>query len=352
MRRSILLQPSLRYSQGVTLIETMVGIVIGMIAVLVMTQIYILSEGQRRTSASTVDAQSSGQLSAFFLDRDIRMAGMGLMLSNCTVIKAYNAALPAGSQYFTVTNLPVTLTPPGGSDPNDQINVLYSASAMAGLPATITKDMPNSSAVFHVGVGVGIKSGDMVVVSQPPKDCSLAQMSQDAQPVGGNPPGYDLQHNPGACCNFNPPGGANPFPTYTTGAQVFDVGQFVQHNYFVQNSSLMMTDVIAGTTQTIASGIVGLRAYYGRDNVGNDGVIDVWDDSATVPASPKEVMAIRYAIVAQSGNYEKNTVSPASLTLWPGGPAFALSATQQHYRYKIYQSTVPLRNVVWFKAWS
>ena len=80
------------------------------------------------------------------------------------------------------------------------------------------------------------------------------------------------------------------------------------------------------------------------------GDVDVFD--TTDPVSQTEVLAVRLAMVARSGQFEKEEVSPATLTLWPGGTvadggALELDADARHYRYKVYQTTVPLRNVIW-----
>ena len=45
-------------------------------------------------------------------------------------------------------------------------------------------------------------------------------------------------------------------------------------------------------------------------------------------------------------------MSPATLQLWNGGTlenggAVTLDAEAQRYRYRVYQTTVPLRNVIW-----
>ena len=72
----------------------------------------------------------------------------------------------------------------------------------------------------------------------------------------------------------------------------------------------------------------------------------------TLSAAPGEVVAVRVAVVARSPQLEKTAVSPATLPLWNGGTlanggAISLTGTAQQYRYKVYQTTIPLRNVIW-----
>ena len=64
---------------------------------------------------------------------------------------------------------------------------------------------------------------------------------------------------------------------------------------------------------------------------------------------------MRVAIVARSGLYEKEEVSPATIRLWEDsatpptttGPVWTLTADERHYRYKVFQTVVPLRNMIW-----
>ena len=49
-------------ARGFTLIELMIGMAIGLLSTLAITQIMVTSQGQRRSAASGSDAQVSGML--------------------------------------------------------------------------------------------------------------------------------------------------------------------------------------------------------------------------------------------------------------------------------------------------
>ncbi len=68
-----------RRERGLSLVELMVGIVVAMAAVLVVTQMFKLSEGQRRTTTGGDDAQMTGAIAISLLQRELRQAGQGLM---------------------------------------------------------------------------------------------------------------------------------------------------------------------------------------------------------------------------------------------------------------------------------
>jgi type IV pilus assembly protein PilW len=63
---------------GFTLAEVMVAMVIGMIGMIIMMQVFATAEGQKRTTTGTGDAQTSGALALYELQRDIRQSGYGV----------------------------------------------------------------------------------------------------------------------------------------------------------------------------------------------------------------------------------------------------------------------------------
>lgn len=339
--------PLHRSESGFSLMEIMVAMVIGMLGILIIMQTFLLFEGQKRTTTGTADAQENALMALFTMERDLRMAGLGLVGLGCTTINAYNANKTPATYSFNAW--PVTIAQGDPAAGTDRITLVYSASAFGNIPTTIATAMPSESAILNVNNGDGFVQNDLVLISEPPKPCSIVQASQDGQKTGTD---WNLQHNPS--WPYNPPAGAIfPVGGYGAGATLTNMGSMVNHDYFVQNNTLMMLDVNlpAGAANPLAlvNGIVAIRAQYGRDT-NADGFVDVYDNTA--PLSATNVVAIRLAVVARSGQFEKDTVSPATLVLWNGGTilnggALALDAAARLYRYKIYQTTIPLRNILW-----
>lgn len=339
--------PAHRSGSGFSLVEIMVAMVIGMLGILIIMQTFLMFEGQKRTTTGTADAQENALMALFTMEREVRMAGLGLVGLGCTTINAYNSNMTPATYSFNAW--PVTIAQDNPAAGTDRITLVYSASAFGNIPTTITTAMPSESSILNVNNGDGFVQNDLVLVSEPPKPCSVVQASQDGQKTGTD---WNIQHNPS--WPYNPPAGAIfPVGGYGAGARLTNMGSMVNHSYFVQNNNLMMSDVNlpAGAANPIAlvNGIVAIKAQYGRDT-NADGFVDVYDNTA--PASATDVVAIKLAVVARSGQLEKDTVSPATLVLWNGGTilnggALALDATARLYRYKIYQTTIPLRNILW-----
>jgi type IV pilus assembly protein PilW len=126
------------------------------------------------------------------------------------------------------------------------------------------------------------------------------------------------------------------------------------------------------SAQAIADGVVQLNALYGIDTNG-DGIPDTWagpgdagwdiDTVMTTPALMRQIVAVRIALVVRGQYYDLNggtaavpiPVSPPTLTIFNGlvngggtplAQVIALSALDQQYRYRVFEFTVPLRNML------
>jgi type IV pilus assembly protein PilW len=135
----------------------------------------------------------------------------------------------------------------------------------------------------------------------------------------------------------------------------------------LQNLSLVQSPGTADAAQAIADGVYQMHAIYGIDNGGN-GTLSTWagpgdagydiNTVMTTPGTMRKIVAVRVALVLRGEYYDKNLVSPTTLTLFGGMttsagtalPALAqtvnLSSTEQHYRYRVFEFTVPLRNMI------
>ncbi len=344
-------QPIAGRSQGFTLIEIMVAMTIGMLGIMIMMQVFTLFLGQKRTTSGAADAQENGLIALYTMERDVRMSGLGLVGLGCTTINTYNE--DRTPQDLPMTMLPILLALDNPAVGTDKLTVLYSNSAFANIPTLVTDPMPTSSAILNVSNGDGFAQGNLFIISEPPKACSLAQASQDGNKTGST---WNLQHNPGGAYDWNPPGGHNIFPAggYGAGARVTNMGSMVNREYYVQNGSLMMRDLtqIDSATNPVAlvNGIFAIKALYGKDTNG-DGYVDTFVNTPA-PAASEEVIAIRLAVVARAESNERESVSPATLVLWSGGTvanggAIALSTSDRQYRYKVHHTTIPLRNIIW-----
>lgn len=372
-----------RYA-GFSMIELMVGIVIAIIVITIVMQALAVYENQKRITTSGSDSDINGALALFQIERDAKMAGFGLLSpSGFTCPLGINIYYNGTTVSDGALLAPILITD-GASGAPDTIRFVRSDSVYGLAPLRLIKSMPNASSIVTANAPGGITHSGMFLVGAPDgsKICTLMQASQDAQPIAaGN--GWNLQHNPGGSFPWNPSNPNNVFtnaPSYVIGDIVESMGDFMISTYRIQCSDngapsdsnqcdlVQFNPLSAGTVNWananlnhVAAQIVDLQAQYGVAAAGDPtGTVTAWVDAtgstwaAPSAADSLRIKAIRIAVVARASKYEKTTVSPSSLTLWPAtsSPAGAqkttsLTTAEQHYRYKVFYQVIPLINMIW-----
>jgi type IV pilus assembly protein PilW len=349
-----------KYSRGFSLVEILVAMVIGLLGALIILQVFALSEGQKRTTAANGDAQSNGAIALFTLERNLRQAGWGI--TDQTLLGCATPATPTVTIASLAGGNPIRLVPfeinpqavnIPAADPNT--DVILMASGDASLVEGVgTSKLAAATSDFVVKNPAGFNVNDFVV-AQP--TCIGDRITAIA--------GVNVSH-------ANAAGGAlDQF----TGAQIFNLGPApTVIAYAVRGGNLTACDFTtsadncadANNWTRVANDIVSLRAIYGKDTTATpDGTVDAWD--RTMPTTSDQwsrVLAAQLAIVARNGIREKgDSAGNCSVTTdltkpdkqaWLGqGVANAgidLSSTGADwrcYRYKLLQTIVPLRNVIW-----
>ncbi len=344
---------------GFSLIELMVGMIIALLGSIVIFQVFSISESYKRTSVAGSDAQQSGIMGLYTMEQDVRVAGFGLndtTLLGCTV-NAYNQnRVPAD---FNFVLAPIQITQGAGNNvttgvgsASDTISVMYGNSATGLATVDITENMPSPAATFKVSNRYGFRTGDLVIVAEAGVDCTLAETT--SLPGAGN--SDNLIHNNGTYTNaagvtgdaiYNKPGGLGV--SYNAGAKVYNLGSGPTLNiYSIINNTLTVQSNLAATTVDISDNIVNLQAVYCKDLVNTPPTTFNTCD-AVAPATWDQVGVVRIGLVSQSARPERScNVTASSNITWSGG-TFDISTIPNWscYRYKVFQTTIPLRNLIW-----
>lgn len=371
------LKPRHSWQKGITLIELLVGMAVALIAILVITQMYAEFEGQKRTSVAGADVQENGLSALLTLERDIRMAGYGLtanpLLSCTTIYSGYddpNLGVIQPAPGLSATALMPVRIIEGGAGP-DSIVLVTSSSIRPGVPTQIRQAMPTAAADLKVTNATGFQAGDVIIVSDG-ANCSVMQITQIQSPASGAGL-FGFVHNNGQGAPFNMASNiTNGWPAYGVGAQIYQLGQLASRSYTIGASAntqaLFVTDMIPpGNANPMVADIVDLQAQYGLAapgsqqvtcwvNATNGGnICDGGDWQNPTAAQVQRIRAVRLAVLARSPIPEKpslpgglcgTTTAPLA---WSGGN-FNMPANWQCHRFKVFETVVPLRNVIWGNA--
>ena len=135
-----------RRQRGAGLIETMVGILIGLIVVLVIYNMLAVTESYKRMAVGMSDAQITGMLSQFMVGREAGNGGNGISISapdlmTCDPAKAnaawpYNQAGPTPALWRPIA----AMVQDGGANLSDSLITMYSGASRVIWPVTFTSD--------------------------------------------------------------------------------------------------------------------------------------------------------------------------------------------------------------------
>jgi len=392
-----------RSQAGVTLIEMMVALAVSMVLSVAVMLVLSTFEGRRRTLGSTSDLDQTGALAMFQLDRWIRSAGSGLGQGSayaygCKLFAAKSGRqiLPAPGQLpapFAAVNpgeagvfrlapiliLPGQTTPGVSGKPSDVLVVMSAGNDASQAPSVLTAP-PTATQLAAANV-TEFSPGDLLLVADHHKGpaggaayCIVSQVSASlsssgtgtAIPLGGSASTYD-----GAGVN-----GAG-IVNLTDDPVAFDLGASTAsgsgqppafHVIGVgDNDSLYAYDllqVMGAAPQGQADGVFEMHAVYGIDATGNaNNKIDQWvgagatspysvaalsDGSAGAMKLLKNIRAVRVGLILRTSLPEKDVVAPGTLTMFADLPGLAFTRTltpsEQHFRYRVLETTVPVRN--------
>lgn len=334
---------------GFSLIEVMVGLVLSLLVSLVIMQVFAVFEGQKRSSAGSADAQTNGSIALYNLQRDVQLAGFALPIFSST-----NSPLQCTAFIPSGTNIsPVSITDGGtAAGASDSLTVRYGTADAGGSPANIST--VNSGNQVLVLNNAACNEGDSVIISKG-ADCLFMQNGVTS-----------LTDTTGI--TLNKPSAA----TINPDASLSCLGAWKAVSYSINNDHQLSRSE-NGIASPNVDEIVNLQAQYGiaeppNSTGDNNNTIVRWVN-ATGPTwsnpnntNRKLIKAIRVAIVARNGLLEKETVSypcstaHPSLCAWTGtsespAPTIDLSnrSDWQQYRYRVFTTIIPLRNVVWAK---
>jgi type IV pilus assembly protein PilW len=388
----------MKTQRGMSMIEIMVGVLIGLIGCVVIFQMYSVAEARKRSVSSGSDMDIAGRLGMMTLERDLQQAGYGFgMAASATAtlggtalgcnVAAYDSQRPTSD--FTFPLAPVVITD-GAAGAPDGIAVLQGSSTLLSVPKIVNNGSATATRVkADTGGRAGIGKGDRVIAvyrdaAGTTHDCAMFEITDDTN-------SDQLTYNHGAGASYTYPDPLNPGQTrsatarhnkgsgFTLGGEgrLYSLGPLASRNVWtVANGRLLVANDLFWTDadgdaqndrREATDSVVNLQAQYGIDTtVPPDGVVDTWQNAA--PADWTVVLAVRFALLTRSQQFERQKITTV-VPRWSGsgdgssppneapfvmtnldGTADSDPANDpnnwRYYRYNVFEAVVPLRNTI------
>jgi len=348
--------------RGFSLIELMVGLVLGLLATLVIVNVFSNFEGQKRTTSGNADAQTNGAIALMNIQRNIQMAGYGLPLPmadlensslKCAAFANYDPPVHSvtGEDPPPTNLFPIEIQDGGAG--SDIITVRYSTSAMGAVPVRIINASGATGAGINVDNNIGCNDNDIALIMDG-NTCRMATIAD-----GNGSPDTDVN----ITLHATTPAGA----PLVNNAKIACMGNWQNYSFQLVNDELQLNG------QSIVSEVVSLQAQYGVAATADSNQVNQWVNATGAWAVPtiadrNRIKAIRVAVILRNSLLEKEVVTtacssttaanPTGLCAWDAtsagptvaspAPAINLNAIGgPNYRYRVFETIIPLRNMLW-----
>ncbi|MDQ2988666.1 MAG: PilW family protein [Pseudomonadota bacterium] len=391
-----------RRTRGFSLVELMIAVVVGLLALAFATRMIANGETNKQAALGGSDSMQNGMLGLFSIEKDAAQAGWGLndpLIVGCDTIfhDANNFALTTADRGGLTVSPLASVVIQSNSTGSDIISINSGSSVSGTGMLQISSDYAAGASSLDVDrnpygftdSATNPAGGDVILVAPATRGiskCSLAQISQIIAPP-----------SPGQNQIKIASGGANRFNAGTLGidfgalkSRVFNLGPASTlsfHTWSASNGFLQLraTDVAgAGAAAvSVTDNIVAVKAQYGLDtrNGANftpetgmqltrwsNTMIDADGDGVAGGAEDyQRIAAVRIAVVARSRSPERpsaggtctatttlpsifSTTVPTGIAAVPVSVTLAVagdSVDWKCYRYRVFESIVPLRNSGW-----
>ena len=340
---------------GLTLVDVLVGVTIGLISMVVVHQAFVAFGQLRRTASAAADAEQTASFAVAMLATAVGNAGAGI----AAAARWLDPCPPSPDIAATQRPIVAMAIDGGAGDRPDSLVVRQAYQPRLALPAAFATAAPAGSA-FRVQSPDGFAVGDRVVAISRSGICAAAEVTAVATDAAGI---SEIAHTPvevdlpvtSLLLNL---GAANRASTLR-----FDVASGV----------LRSTDVVnADAPVPLVSNVVNVKFQYGIDRDG-DGVLDDWVgavaaaglDATSLLSAPRAVLdrlvALRIGVVSRSEDLDPQATGSHRWVLFdcelpdrsacPGRLEGTIGASAAGgFRYRSHEVVVPLRNTLWNRA--
>lgn len=352
----------------------MLGITIGLLSLVLLLNVLQIFKRNTNQVHENAYSQIKNMNLLSFMERDIRMAGYGLMPSKifgCNLKRYYEKPLP-------VLSLQPIEIRDGVGGASDSLRIMYSTKDKPSLPAVLAKEFTASNTIL-TNNSLEIKPKDFLLAHNNGADCLLLQVTSiDTEKIRIS---FESEKSNWNAKNFSDVLPVNGYPINTT---LTNLGELSEITYSLNNQNQIEVESFVSENnrinkQVIHSDIINFQAQYGFDaRVGQQALpmvtkwankmLDINGDSI-VGNSPdiKRILAIRIAVVSRNHHPDlavNGICNTASSPSWMAGnetsgiletTSIDVSKNSDKtdvsnwacYRYKVMQSVIPIKNLLW-----
>jgi type IV pilus assembly protein PilW len=319
--------------KGITLVELMIAMVIGLLLTAGILQLFVSNKQTYRVTENMSRLQENGRFAMHFLTSDIRMAdywgcrSQGLAIDN-NLNPDPNFNLPiaglAGSNDDTAVNSIIN-----GTDTITVKGVFSSNNFLVSIPANLSADL-------KVTDNSGLNKNDLILIS----DCSDGDILQITNDPSTGASGQDnVVHNTGAVAS-GPGNAEKPLKKlYGTDAQVYKLN-FATYSIRsgTNGQNALFRSINGAAAQELVEGIEDMQVLYGEDT-DSDGAANYYKPSDSAGLNMDDVVSVRISLVVVT--LDDNVTEQANpYTLFGGA---AITPTDRRIR-RVFTSTIVIRN--------
>ena len=324
-----------RRQRGVTLVELMIALAIGLLVTVAMLKVYVDASRMYRFNEGLARVQENGRFALEFIRRDARVAGFWGCYSDATLTNGVSATSNA---YINVGAGHITGTSDDGLNSSDSITFR----SATGSGALVTSGMSGTGDSVTVE-SVGALSTNTAVLISDCEDGDLFQVTGIA--------GTALAHAAGANANVSP----NLNKAYAAGARVYEAREatfcIAPGADPAQPALRRLVNPTPGQTcasngDELLEGIENMQILYGEDTdadadgANGDGTANRYVAFGASGLDIDRIVSVRISLLARSLN-NNLTTAPSPYTF--NGIAVTPASTDKYLR-KVFTTTITLRN--------
>lgn len=357
--------------RGVSIIELMVGLVVGLLVSLAAVSSAQLFTAAQRQGIGTGSGNGNAASAMASIKNDLANGGLGFFGDLTYLCSRLNLSINGTTVIDGAAFSPVTASRPGAST-NDMLDVAYASNVIGGVAVTLNSASDGMSAALKTLLPVSVNQSVLLASTDTAVPCTLRSVTAITAPTATTSQVLTFGN-----AGLNNQVNFSTLPSYPAGSWVTLVGALRWNRYSVNGTNLQMTDMTTGVSSTLLRNVIGFRVLYGISaapampvpvtSTGNTGTVIDWKKTtdagwgSVTSANIGQVKAVRIALVLRSAQREKTDASgncnatQNKPTLWADLAALGVAsetiepdvADWQCYRYRTQIIVAPMRNIVY-----